>query len=104
MIMSGPIQGTLTLAKISTAVGMVTKHKKSKISVSTCIYAHPNPEHSCYMDGFKVQWEVDAKGVCLLAVLFSEETTRALREKDVDWINYIGNICLLWKKKKTPLS
>lgn len=51
--MSGAIQGTLT--KISPAGGMVTKHKKSKTSVSASRYTHPNPEHSCYMDGFKVQ-------------------------------------------------
>ena len=96
--MAGAIQGTLT--KISPAAGMVTKHKKSKISVSTPMNTPPNPEHSCYMDEFKAQWEVNAKGVCLLSVLFSEDISRALREKDVDWINYIGNICLL---QKTPV-
>lgn len=96
------IQGILV--KISPAGVMVTKHKKSKMSVNMSVYTHPNPEHSCCMDGFKEQWEVNAKGVCLLSVLFSEDTSGALREKDVDWINYIGNICLLKNRNKKSLS
>lgn len=37
---------------------------------------------------------------CLLS--FFKDISRALREKDVNWINYIANICLLKKKKTNP--
>lgn len=98
--MSRVIQGILTSAQISPADGTVTKHKKPKISVSTSTYMHPNPGCGCYEDGFKVQQEVNEKGACFLSALFPENISRALREKDVDCVYYIGNICLL-KKKKT---
>lgn len=98
--MSRVIQGISTSAQISPADGTVTKHKKPKISVSTSTYMHPNTDCGCYEDGFKVQQEVNEKGACFLSALFPENISRALREKDVDCVCYIGNICLLKKKKK----
>lgn len=53
--MSRTIQGICTLAKISPADYMVTKHKKPKISISTSVYMHTNPDYDCFEDGFKVQ-------------------------------------------------
>lgn len=98
--MSRVIQGISTSAQISPADGTVTKHKKPKISVSTSTYMHPNTDCGCYEDGFKVQKEVNEKGACFSSALFPENISRALREKDVDCVCYIGNICLLKKKKK----
>lgn len=46
------------------------------------------------MDGFNVHWKINRERVCLLFILFSEGISRVLSERDVDLMNYFGDICL----------
>lgn len=73
---------------------MVTKSRMSKISLSMHVHTHGNTERSSHMDGFNVQWEINTERVCLLFILFSGGISGVLTKKDVNLMNYFGNICL----------
>lgn len=62
-------------------------------------YGHQGQEAQKQCWHIYVHAHINAKGVCLLSVLFPDNILRALREKDVDQINYTGDICLLINKQ-----